>query len=202
MLDQDGLRNIRHLAKRDDPRRMKEEDVWNILAIIAIIATLTLISLPLMDFILNDRWVRFASILVLLFILAMIALRMVLPKRSPYHDVPEEKETPTLVSEDGSMRRALKGDHDDQLRQYRELQIALGRRIMTRRRMDDASWREIRKDPDLCMSILGDHDLTDLAMAELIGVSNVNRLRIYGLAFDDDFESRFEGLLKKVEDLR
>lgn len=202
MLDQDGLRNIRHLAKRDDPRRVDEEDVWNIFAIIAIVATLTLISLPLMDFILNDRWVRFVSMLVLLILLALFALRMVLPKRSPYHDVLEEIEPPVLVPEDGSMRRALKGDHEDQLRQYRELQMALGRRIMTRRRLDDASWREIRTDPDLCLSILGDHDLTDLAMAELQGVSNVNRLRIYGLAFDDDFGTRFEGLLKKVEDLR
>jgi hypothetical protein len=45
-------------------------------------------------------------------------------------------------------------------------------------------------------------DLTDLAMADMIGVGNIYRLKIYGLAFDDGFETRFEFLLKKVEDWR
>lgn len=201
MPDREDLRHIRHLAAKDTPRRVEEGDFWNLLAIIAIVATAVLASLPMMDQVVNDIWIRFILIMAFLMLLAMICLRMVLPKRSQYHET-EAREVPVPVTEDGSMRRAMQGVNEDQLRQYRELQMALERRIVTRRRLDDDSWRDIKNDPGRCLTILGDQDLADLMTAEMIGVSNVRRLAIYGLAFDDDFETRFERLLKKVEDWR
>jgi hypothetical protein len=201
MSDRDDLRHIRHMATNDRSKRVEEEDLWSIFAIVAVIATAILISLPFLDSTLGDGWMRFILMLGALIVLAVISLRMVLPKRSPYQEM-DGREIAVPVPDDGDMGRALKGEHDDQLRQYRELQTALGHRIMTRRQNEIGPWREIRTDPGRCLSIVGDRDLTDLATADMMSVDNINRLKIYGLAFDDDFEARFEFLLKKVEDWR
>jgi hypothetical protein len=157
MPDRDDLHHIRQIATNDRPKRVEEGDIWSIFTMIAIIATAILISLPFLDPTLGDGWMRFILMLGILTLLAVISLRMVLPKRSPYQEI-EGRDIIVPVPDDSSMERAMQGEHEDQLRQYRELQMALGRRVMIRRRMDDGPWREIRTDPGPDRPGNGGHD--------------------------------------------
>lgn len=153
---------------------------------------------------LGDAWgnaeTRFILFLVLLVLVALMLIRWTLPEGSEYEVMPPMEDGVTQVERDGSMmEQALDGQPYGQLKVYLELRAVFLERVRTRRRLDDAGWRELISDRSRFQSVVGDPELLGLTSLEDRGTADLDQYDDLGLAFGRGFEGRFGALLGKVE---
>jgi hypothetical protein len=171
---------------------------------IAMVLSLFILSLPVIDVLITDAGIRWAFFLIVCVLLALFLLRAAYPRRARRFAQSqighEERESVGPVHRMASMiERGTESHSMSQMAAYLELKKAAIRRVMVQRRISQDDMESILRDKGKLSEVVLDDDLVELMTTDL-NRTFLTPFPPSNSKWRSSFEVRFKSLLDKLED--
>ncbi len=174
-----------------------------IIAGIAMILSLFILSLPLVDALITDAGLRWAFFLLICVFLALLLLRITYPKRRIRDDRSEETQGNESIGPVRRMasiiKKGMDGDPVSQIAAYSELRKIAIRRVSVQRRMPREVVESLLADKDRIAEVVLDDDIANIITTDFNRASSATPLRANSKDATS-FIAGFKSLIGKVED--